>query len=85
MLKGEFKMAPGAKMSMIFWLTLLVLSLILVTRKLVVDYAPGMLGLFIFICALICFAFWVMKIRVSEYPGEVKFISTSIENALRAM
>jgi len=84
-LKGKFDMAPGAKMSIIFWLTILVPGVIVVGQKLVVDYTQAMLIFFIFICGLLGFIIWVTKVRISEYPDEVKFISANIKSTLRAI
>ncbi len=50
MVTGQFEMASVAKMSLAFWLTVLLPSLIVVTQKLIVDYTHGMLALFIFNC-----------------------------------
>jgi len=83
-LAGEFGMAPGAKMSLILWLTVLVPGLLWVTRKLAVDFTQGTFGLFIFICCMLGFIVWVTKIRFSEFPGEVKFLSANIKNLLLA-
>jgi len=84
MLVGKFEMAPGVRMTLISSLTILVPSLIIVIQRLIVDFTQGTLGLFIFICCMLSFIVWVMKMRVSNYPDEVKFISADIRRTLRA-
>lgn len=82
-LKGTFGMSDGARISIVLWMTLLVPGFVVLARRLIVDYNQGLMMLFVFVCAMLGFMLWVMKMRISDYPDEVKFISTSIEDMLR--
>ena len=82
-LKGRFGMAEGTKISLVLWLSMLVPGFFVLARELILDYNQGLLMLFAFVCVLLASVLVVIKMRVAEYPDEVKFISVNIQNMLR--
>ena len=82
-LKGTFGMSEGTKISIVLWMTLLVPGFVVLARRLIIDYNQGLMMVFLFVCGMLVFILWVMKMRIAEYPGEVKFISAKIEETLR--
>ena len=84
-LTGKFVMSSRAQLSLALWFSALGFGFVFLARELVARYNQSLLVPMLFVSGMIVFTAWIIKIRIIESPDEMKFISSEIENTLRAI